>query len=66
MYPTEANEPIEIPARGIIAMATNGVPAYGALENENNNAVEPNGQIPDAQFWYGHATSQGVWHFHNP
>jgi len=66
LFPTESTNPTEIPARGIIAVATNGVPAYGALEAGDNNAVEPNGDIMDAQFWYGHATSLGVWHFHNP
>eukprot|EP00588_Corethron_pennatum_P013768 CAMPEP_0194271594 /NCGR_PEP_ID=MMETSP0169-20130528/5336_1 /TAXON_ID=218684 /ORGANISM="Corethron pennatum, Strain L29A3" /LENGTH=1088 /DNA_ID=CAMNT_0039013977 /DNA_START=145 /DNA_END=3411 /DNA_ORIENTATION=- len=56
----------EIPIRGIIAMSTNGVPAYGPQEVGSDNAVDPTGQIQDAQFWYGHATMQKVWHFHNP
>eukprot|EP00588_Corethron_pennatum_P035950 CAMPEP_0194345440 /NCGR_PEP_ID=MMETSP0171-20130528/104854_1 /TAXON_ID=218684 /ORGANISM="Corethron pennatum, Strain L29A3" /LENGTH=343 /DNA_ID=CAMNT_0039112417 /DNA_START=163 /DNA_END=1190 /DNA_ORIENTATION=+ len=56
----------EIPIRGIIAMSTNGVPAFGPQEVGNDNAVDPTGPIQDAQFWYGHATMQKVWHFHNP
>lgn len=47
-------------------MATNGVPAYGALEADDANAVEPDGLIQDAQFWYGHSTASGIWHVHNP
>jgi len=66
LNPTKQDSIIEIPARGIIAMATNGVPAYGAKEAGDSNAVEPDGQIQDAQFWYGHATQNGVWHSHNP
>jgi len=56
----------EIPIRGLIAMSMNGVPAYGPQEVGSDNAVDPTGQIKDAQFWYGHATKQKVWHFHNP
>ena len=30
LNPTVADAPTEVPIRGMIAMATNGVPAYGA------------------------------------
>ena len=59
-------DPIEIPSKGIIAIALNGVPAFGAQEVDDANAVEPDGQIKDAQFWYGHGTKFNIWHFHNP
>ena len=53
----------EVPMRGMIAMATNGVPAFGPQESDFNNAVEPgDGKIQGAQFWYGHSSSQAVWH----
>ncbi len=55
----------EIPIRGMIVMATNGVPAYNAQENDYLNAVE-GGNRPGAQFWYGHAGGNSVWHVHNP
>ena len=55
--PTIAGSNSELPTRGIIAMAVNGVPAYGPQEASSTNAVEPDpgSQIQDAQFWYGHA-----------
>jgi len=67
LNPIKQNNKIEIPARSIIAMATNGVPAFGPLEGGDSNSVEPgNGFIQDAQFWYGHPTQDGTWHVHNP
>ena len=68
LEPTMENSKTEIPIRGAIAMALNGVPAYGPQEAAGENAVEPdsNSQIQDAQFWYGHADRQKAWHFHNP
>ena len=53
-----ASAKTEVPVRGIIAMAINGVPAFGAQEVENSNAVEPEAgaSVTDAQFWYGHAS----------
>jgi len=55
----------EVPVRGMIAMATNGVPAYGPQESDSNNAVAGNDGVPGARFWYGHTGAQ-TWHFHNP
>ena len=57
LNPTIASSKSEPPSRGIIAMAINGVPTYGAQEGGSTNAVEPDpgSQIQDAQFWYGHA-----------
>ena len=67
LIPSLSDDEIEIPPRGIIAMAVNGVPVYGPMESDSNNAVEPEqGQIPDAQFWYGHSTKNNVWHIHHP
>lgn len=66
LNPEKSNDLEEIPKKGIIAIASNGVPAYGAQEVDDNNAVEPDGQIVDAQYWYGHATKGNIWHFHNP
>lgn len=57
LNPTVANSATEPPPRSIIAMAINGVPAYGPQEGGSTNAVEPSGgsSITDAQYWYGHA-----------
>jgi len=68
LEPKNADSVTEIPIRGAIAMAVNGVPAYGPQEVGGHNAVEPdsNSQIQDAQFWYGHSDMQKQWHFHNP
>lgn len=51
LNPTVAGSHTEIPARGIIAMAVNGVPAYGPQEAGSTNAVEPEAgaSITDAQ-----------------
>jgi len=56
----------EIPIRGMIAMALNGVPAYGPQESDGLSAVEPTGSVQDAQYWYGHPDSNGGWHVHSP
>ena len=58
LNPVVASAKTEVPVRGIIAMAINGVPAFGAQEVENSNAVEPEAgaSVTDAQFWYGHAS----------
>jgi len=66
LNPEKSDDLEEIPSKGLIAIATNGVPAYGAKEVDDMNAVEPNGDIVDAQYWYGHATKGNIWHFHNP
>ena len=57
LNPVDAGVKTEIPSRGIIAMALNGVPGYGLQKAGSSNAVEPdaNGRIQDAKFWYGHA-----------
>ena len=51
LNPVAAGSPTEIPVRGIIAVASNGVPAYGAQEGGSTNAVEPEAgaSITDAQ-----------------
>ena len=68
LNPIVASSKSEIPIRGIIAMAVNGVPAYGPQEGGGSNAVEPdpNAFLQDAQFWYGHAAMNNDWHLHNP
>jgi len=68
LNPSVASSVTEIPTRGAIAMAVNGVPAYGPQEGNGSNAVEPSAGSPiqDAKFWYGHADMQKAWHFHNP
>jgi hypothetical protein len=53
--------------RGMLAMALNGVPAYGPQEGDSNNAVEAmSSGIQGAGFWYGHAGQDNVWHVHSP
>jgi len=65
--PVVAETRTEIPTGGMIAMATNGIPAYGPMELFNENAVEPSDStVVGAGFWYGHASNGGSWHFHNP
>lgn len=65
LNPVVAQTHTEIPTLGMIAMATNGVPAYGPMELFNNNAVEPtDSQVQGAGFWYGHPGNGGTWHFH--
>ena len=57
----------EIPLRGMIAMAKNGVPAFGPQESDGLNAVDIT--LSDkfgANFWYGHAGGNNGWHVHNP
>ena len=67
LNPSVANEErTEIPIRGMIAMAMNGVPAYGPQESDSNNAVEGTMGVPGARFWYGHAGPNSAWHVHNP
>lgn len=58
----------EVAPLGIIAVAVNGVPIYGAMEAEGLNAVEPSPTsfVQDAQYWYGHAAPNHDWHYHNP
>ena len=64
LNPSVAATITEIPARGTIAMALNGVPAYGPMEGNDFNAVEGANAAGGAAFWYGHA-SNAVWHFHS-
>jgi len=68
LNPERVSSPSELPVRGIIAMSTNGVPAYGPQEGGSTNAVEPSEgtSIVDAQYWYGHPDRNGNWHTHNP
>jgi hypothetical protein len=66
LNPTYVGGITEVPPMGMIAIATNGVAAYGALEGSGGNALDPNGQFVDASFWYGHAAQQGEDHYHNP
>ena len=54
---TALTEPM---ALGVIGVATNGVPIYGAQEGGGTNAVEPTGSITDAQYWWGHAATAGL------
>ena len=65
LNPTVAATRTEVPIRGMLAMAMNGVPAYGPQEADSLNAVEGMG-VMDARFWYGHAGGNGAWHLHNP
>ena len=53
---------------GIVAIALNGVPIYGAQEAEGYNAVEPSSDssVTDAQYWYGHCAFANDWHYHHP
>ena len=56
----------ELPVRGIIAMAKNGVPAFGPQESDSLNALGDETDKKDASFWYGHSGPNSDWHTHNP
>jgi hypothetical protein len=62
---TTKTEPVDL---GFVAIAKNGVVIYGAQEGGGTNAAEPGSgaQITDAQYWWGHAATDGDWHYHNP
>jgi len=64
----DANSPkTEIPIRGIVAMAKNGVPTFGPQESDGLNAVETGESNKlGAKYWYGHAGGDSGWHVHNP
>ena len=63
--PVVAESRTEIPSLGMIAMARNGIPAYGPMELFDENAVEPSdSSVIGAGYWYGHASGDGSWHFH--
>jgi len=65
--PALAETRTEIPTVGMVAMAKNGIPAYGPMEAFDENAVEPSEtDVVGSDFWYGHASNGGAWHFHNP
>mmetsp|Transcript_13078 Transcript_13078/g.36191 ORF Transcript_13078/g.36191 Transcript_13078/m.36191 type:complete len:850 (+) Transcript_13078:53-2602(+) len=66
LQPQVAASQTEIPIRGMVAMALNGVPAYGPQESDDANAVDGADSVPGAKFWYGHTGGNLVWHFHNP
>ena len=57
LYPSVADEQTEIPIRGMVAMALNGVPTYGPQEAGDFNALEGDNAVRGANFWYGHAGS---------
>ena len=61
LYPEKANSNTEVPIRGMIAMALNGVPAYGPQESDDNNAVEGMAGVQGARFWYGHTGGNLAW-----
>ena len=67
LNPVIAASVSEIPIRGMIAMAKNGVPAFGPQESDGMNAVEADPNLTnklDAGFWYGHAGGNSGWHTH--
>jgi len=66
LNPTIATSRTEVPIRGMLAMALNGIPAYGPQESDSNNAVEGDDGVQGARFWYGHAGPNSAWHIHNP
>jgi hypothetical protein len=60
LYPTINRVRTEVPIRGMLAMAMNGVPTYGPQESDSLNAVEGMG-VPGARFWYGHTGGNSAW-----
>lgn len=66
LNPSVSSSKYDIPVRGMIAVATNGVPTFGPQEVDGENALDPTGTVKDAGFWYGHPSIQKAWHFHSP
>lgn len=70
LHPTYRTIKTEPTAAGFVAMATNGVPIFGAKEAIGGNAMEPDDSnstsVWDARFWYGHATVDHIQHYHSP
>ena len=65
LNPTQATDHTEVPIRGMLAMALNGVPGYGPQESDSLNAVEVSTSTKTgAGYWYGHPGADNVWHFH--
>ena len=60
LTPTPGTALTEPMGLGVIGVAANGVPIYGAQESGGTNAVEPTGSITDAQYWWGHAATAGL------
>lgn len=66
--PVLSNTLTEPASHGIVAMALNGIPAFGAQEASGDNAYEhaEDAFIKDAKYWYGHASPNYDWHYHSP
>ena len=63
--PIEPYDRTEVPIRGMIAMALNGVPAFGPQESDSLNAVEATeSNKMGANYWYGHSGANSGWHVH--
>ena len=68
LYPVVTSTLTEPASHGIVAMALNGIPAFGAQEASGDNAYEhaQDAFIVDAKYWYGHASPNNGWHYHTP
>jgi hypothetical protein len=68
LYPVVTSTLTEPASHGIVAMALNGIPAFGAQEASGDNAYEhaQDAFIVDAKYWYGHASPNNDWHYHTP
>ena len=67
LNPVLSSRKLEVPPRGAIAFAVNGVPAFGPMESDSVNAVEPPENVSKgAAFWYGHVGGNSGWHVHAP
>ena len=65
LSPTKKDTITELQPMGFLGMALNGVPVFGAKEGLGGNALDPNGEIEDARFWYGHSSAINEDHYHN-
>ena len=66
MNPTYSSDISETQHLGIIGIAVNGVPFYGAKEGTGDNAVETDDDGAIKVPWAGHASPENDWHYHNP
>jgi len=50
-----------------LGIAYNGVPLFHALETGSSNAAEPeNANSVSSDEWWGHPTTNDIWHYHAP
>ncbi len=62
LTPTPTKQPFPLAEYGVIAVALNGIPVFGARLMDGSNAVEGRFAVP----CFGHPSQSGMWHYHHP